>query len=67
MHTTTQRVLSLFQNDPNAIMDAHDVADATLIPYRDALAAVRNLARYDRITHIGGYLYTASTRTHDRV
>jgi hypothetical protein len=67
MHTTTRSVLRLFQDDPNAIMDAHDVADATLIPYKDALTAVRNLARYDRITHIGGYLYTASTRAHDRV
>jgi hypothetical protein len=67
MHATTQRVLHLFRDQPNSIMDAHDVADAALIPYRDALTAVRNLARYDRITHIGGYLYTAGPRAQDRV
>jgi hypothetical protein len=58
MHDDTRRVLTLFTDTPYAILDAHDVADAALIPYARARRCVHNLARYGRIKHIGGYLYT---------
>jgi DNA-binding IclR family transcriptional regulator len=57
MHDDTKRVLTLFATQPAAVMDAHDVADAALIPYARARRALHNLSRYGRVRHIGGWLY----------
>ena len=67
MHPLTQKVLQLFQNNPDVILHAEDVSEQAQITHKEAQQAMENLARYKRITHIGTSLFIPGPRANDRV
>lgn len=62
MNANTTRVLQLFADQPHALLDSHDVADATLITHTRARRALHNLSRYHHIEHVGGYVHRLPDR-----